>query len=148
MSPDKKRVLMVHRTAPGQTHHKDKFSGLGGKMERDEDVATCMVREIREEAGIEVVDMTLKGTINWTGFGAGGEDWLGFIFRIDSFEGTPSAHSPEGPLEWIEIERIPTLPMWEGDKHFLGMVFDDSKQPFHGFMPYEDGRPVDWKFVR
>jgi hypothetical protein len=44
-------------------------------------------REIREEAQIECLSMQLRGTLNWPGFGKNGEDWLGFIFLIDRFEG-------------------------------------------------------------
>ncbi len=54
--------------------------GLGGKMEPDEDVMTCIKREIFEEAGIECEKILFRGTVNWTNFGPKGEDWLGFVF--------------------------------------------------------------------
>jgi 8-oxo-dGTP pyrophosphatase MutT (NUDIX family) len=60
---------------------------LGGKLEPMEDIAAGMQREIREEAHIECLSMQLRGTLNWPGFGKNGEDWLGFIFLIDRFEG-------------------------------------------------------------
>lgn len=123
LSPDQSEVLMVHRTARADDDHMGKYNGLGGKLERGEDIHTCMKREIREEAGIESTELKLRGTINWTNFGPKGEDWLGFIFLITAFEGTPWDNSPEGPLTWIPVEKIPTLPMWEGDAtHF---VFND-----------------------
>ncbi len=148
LHPDRGRVLMVHRTArPGDEQH-GKFNGLGGKMERDEDIAAAMRREIREESGLECRAMTLRGTINWTGFGPSGSDWLGFIFRIDAFDGTPFERSDEGPLSWVPLDRLDTLPMWEGDRHFLAMVFDEDPRAFHGFMPYSNGRPAGWSFVR
>ena len=80
-----------------------KYNGLGGKLHADEDVVACMRREIREEAGIECESLRLAGTISWPGFGAGGEDWFGFIFRIDRFSGTPFTENAEGTLEWVEI---------------------------------------------
>ena len=148
LSPDKQKVLMVHRTAREDDYHQGKFNGLGGKMEPQEDVVTCMQREIKEEAGIDCTEMVLRGTINWTGFGPNGEDWLGFIFRIDRFEGTPSQENNEGPLEWVEIAKLSTLPMWAGDRHFLPLVFDEDPRPFHGFMPYDGDQPIDWSYVR
>ena len=63
LSRDKTSVLMVHRNARPNDHAYGKYNGLGGKMERDEDVATCMKREIREEAGIEITSMQLRGTV-------------------------------------------------------------------------------------
>jgi 8-oxo-dGTP diphosphatase len=148
LSADGSQVLMTHRVGRADDEQYGKYNGLGGRMEPDEDVATCMMREIREEAGIEVIHMALRGTINWTGFGASGSDWLGFVFLVTEFRGVPRSRSPEGPLEWVRIAGLQTLPMWEGDRHFLPLVFDDDPRPFHGFMPYENDRPVSWSFVR
>src|SRR5690606_9511632 len=89
MSRDGRQVLMVHRNAREDDHHLGKYNGLGGKLEPDEDVVSCMRREIREEAGIECGAMRLRGTISWPGFGKAGEDWLGFVFVIDQWSGTP-----------------------------------------------------------
>ncbi|MGL4551304.1 MAG: NUDIX hydrolase [Gemmataceae bacterium] len=146
LSPDGARVLMVHRNRRPGDAHLGKYNGLGGKLEPGEDVAACMRREIREEAGVECVEMALRGTVSWPGFGKGGEDWLGFIFRIDRFAGEPWTENPDGPLEWVEVGRILDLPLWEGDRFFLPLVFAAGKQ-FHGVMPYRDGRPVSWSYT-
>jgi 8-oxo-dGTP diphosphatase len=147
-SPDRKRVLMVHRNARPDDHQLGKYNGLGGKIERDEDVVACMRREIREEAGIECESMQLRGTISWPGFGRNGEDWLGFVFIIDGWSGTPLESNAEGALEWVEVERIPELPLWDGDRQFLPLVFDADPRAFHGVMPYRDGRMQSWSFSR
>jgi 8-oxo-dGTP diphosphatase len=148
MSPDGTRVLLIHRNARADDAHLGKYNGLGGKMQSDEDVVACMRREIREEAGIECTQLTLRGTVSWPGFGPQGEDWLGFIFRIDRFEGTPHERNAEGELSWVEVKDLPRLPMWEGDRHFLPLVFDVDPRAFHGVMPYEGGRAVSWSFTR
>jgi 8-oxo-dGTP diphosphatase len=147
-SPDAQRVLMVHRSARADDQQLGKYNGLGGKLEPGEDVAAGMRREIREESGLEVTSMQLRGTINWPGFGRDGEDWFGFIFVIDGFTGTPPAQNAEGTLEWVARDRILTLPLWEGDKHFIPLVFDADPRPFHGVMPYADGRLVSWTVSR
>jgi 8-oxo-dGTP diphosphatase len=92
--------------------------------------------------------MSLRGTVNWTGFGPKGEDWLGFLFRIEAFEGTVPERNDEGTLEWHPVDRILDLPMWEGDRLFLPLVFDDDPRPFHAYMPYDGDRPRDWTWVR
>ncbi len=93
-------------------------------------------------------EVLLRGTINWTGFGPAGEDWFGFIYRIDTFSGTPVLQNSEGSLLWYDVDRLLELPMWEGDKYFLPLVFDDDPRLFHGFMPYENNRPLSWNYVR
>jgi len=148
LSPDGSRVLMIHRNARADDHHLGKYNGLGGKLDAHEDVLSGMRREIREEAGIDCVELRLRGTISWPGFGRNGEDWLGFVFVVPRFEGTPLESNPEGTLEWVEVGRILELPLWEGDRHFLPLVFDSDPRPFHGVMPYRDGRMQAWSYSR
>ena len=148
LSPDRSKVLMVHRNARADDHQLGKYNGLGGKIERDEDVVACMRREIREEAGIECTSMQLRGTISWPGFGKNGEDWLGFVFVIDGWTGTPLQSNPEGTLEWVEVDRVLELPLWDGDRHFVPLVFDGDPRAFHGVMPYRDGQMLSWNWSR
>jgi 8-oxo-dGTP diphosphatase len=146
LSPDGRRVLLVHRNRrPGDAHF-GKYNGLGGKLDPGEDVVAGVRREVREEAGLECEELLLRGTISWPGFGKGGEDWFGFVFRVDRWSGSPHASNPEGDLEWVEIDRVLTLPLWEGDRHFLPLVFARDGRQFHGVLPYRDGRPVSWTY--
>ena len=148
LSADARRVLMVHRNARPGDQHLGKYNGLGGKLEADEDVAAGMRREIQEEAGVDCLSLQLRGTISWPGFGRAGEDWFGFIFLIPQWQGEPPAANAEGSLEWVEVDALDTLPLWEGDRHFLPLVFDGDPRPFHAVMPYRDGRMLSWRVSR
>jgi len=148
LSPDRQRTLLVHRNARPEDAHLGKYNGLGGKMRPTEDVVTCLEREIGEEAGIKCEEIVLRGTINWTGFGPHSENWLGFIFRIDRFSGTPYERNEEGELAWTPIASLHELPMWAGDRHFLPLVFDDDPRVFYGYMPYDKDRPLSWHYTR
>ena len=148
LSPDRTGVLLVHRNARAHDAHLGKYNGLGGKLEADEDIVAGMRREIREEAQIGCPELQLRGTISWPGFGKHGEDWLGFVFVIDSFEGSPHGGNHEGTLEWVDVDKLDQLPMWEGDRNFLPLVFDADPRPFHGVMPYRDGRMQSWSVSR
>ncbi|MBT8329605.1 MAG: 8-oxo-dGTP diphosphatase [Desulfofustis sp.] len=148
MSEDARQTLLVHRNSRRDDPHYGKYNGLGGKMEAQESIYDCICREIREEAGIVCEEVILRGTINWTGFGPAGEDWFGFIYRIDKFGGTPILKNSEGSLLWHDVDKLLELPMWDGDKYFLPLVFDDDPRVFHGFMPYEKNRPLSWRYIR
>lgn len=141
LSEDGDRVLLVHRTARQQDEQLGKFNGLGGKVEPGEDIAAAMVREIREEAGIEVTSMRLRGTVSWPGFN--GRDVFGFVFLITGFEGAPFARNVEGELAWHDLDTVMELPMWDGDRHFVPLVFDESVPQFHGVIPYDGGHSVE-----
>jgi 8-oxo-dGTP diphosphatase len=139
---------MVHRNARAGDQHLGKYNGLGGKLERNEEVVAGIQRELYEEAGITALEMTLRGTISWPGFGKNGEDWFAFIFLITSFAGEPPPRNEEGTLEWVPLQRVMDLPLWPGDRLFLPLVFDNDPRPFHGVMPYANGQPVDWRYSR
>jgi 8-oxo-dGTP diphosphatase len=146
MSPDGQETLLIHRNTRADDHHLGKYNGLGGKLEPDEDIVAGLKREVREESGLECQKVVLRGTISWPGFGKHGEDWFGFIFRVESFKGEPFTDNPEGTLSWIPVEKVLDLPLWEGDRHFLPLVFGRDPRQFHGVMPYEKGRPLSWKY--
>ncbi len=157
---DADRVLLVLRNARSDDQHLGKYNGLGGKVERGESIAENLRRELREEADVELRSFRLRGTVAWPGFGPNGEDWLGFVFLVDDWAGTPPASNVEGDLEWVDRRRLlaacsddseqraeADIAMWEGDRWFVPLVFDDEP-PFHGVMPYHGGRPTDWRFER
>lgn len=154
-------VLMIRRDARPDDDHFGKVNGLGGKLEPDEDVVAGLRREIDEEAGLELTSVALRGTITWTNFGPKREQWLGFIFLCDGWNGTPPSGNDEGTLEWIDRPRLlaacsvdeaqrsaADLPMWAGDRHFVPLVFDDDPRAFHGTMPYDGDVPRSWSFER
>ncbi len=148
LSPDRQSVLMVHRNIRPDDQHLGKYNGLGGKLERDEEIVAGMQRELREEAAITALELTLRGTVSWPGFGKNGEDWFAFVFLITRFQGEPLIANKEGSLEWVPLNRLLELPLWPGDRFFLPLVFDDDPRPFHGVMPYANGKPVDWRYSR
>ncbi len=159
--PSSRQVLLVHRIGREHDEQLGKWNGMGGKVERDEDVVTSARRELMEEASLDAHDLTLRGTISWPGFGPNGEDWLGFVFLCRAFSGDVPAANDEGPLEWVAFDRVlqacsgdthererSGLSFWDGDRFFLPLVFDDDARAFHGYMPYANGRPTDWSFCR
>lgn len=156
-----KRVLLIRRDARPADDHYGKFNGLGGKLELDESVALGARREVQEEAGIAMTSLILRGTVNWSNFGPKREEWLGFIFLADEWEGEPLSANDEGSLVWVQLDRLldacnedsivrasANLPMWAGDRHFVPLVFDDDPRQFHGAMPYDNERPLNWSFER
>ncbi|MDO5092338.1 MAG: 8-oxo-dGTP diphosphatase [Propionibacteriaceae bacterium] len=134
-------VLLVHRQRVGDDHQ-GKWNGLGGKVETGEDAVTCLRRELSEEAGIDATSVRLRGTVAWPGFGSDGSDWFGLVFLVESFDGEPPGRNDDGPLAWVPLDEVGNLPMWEGDRYFLPLVFDGDPRLFHAVIPYRDGQVV------
>ncbi len=142
LDADRRRVLLVHRTARDHDEQYGLYNGLGGKLEPGEDIVSGLRREIREEAGVEATELTLRGTLNWPGFDSQGRDWFGFVFLVTGFEGEPAARSAEGDLAWVDLDQMAALPIYEGDRLFLPLVFDPAVRQFHGVLRYEGRRLV------
>ncbi|HEY5002160.1 MAG TPA: 8-oxo-dGTP diphosphatase [Ktedonobacteraceae bacterium] len=148
LSSNGSEILMIHRNKRPDDLHFGKYNGLGGRLEANEDIVSGMRREILEESGLVAESMALRGTISWPGFGKKGEDWFGFIFRIESWYGETSTGNHEGTLKWVPLTSLSTLSLWPSDRLFLPMVFDDDPRPFHGYMPYHNGEMVSWSYER
>jgi 8-oxo-dGTP diphosphatase len=148
LSPERTRVLLLHRNKRPDDVHFGKHLSLGGHVERDEDVATCARREVHEESGLTATDLCLRGTVMWTGFGPRRIDILCFMFRVDAFTGTPHGGNEEGTLVWVPLDDLTAHPMWDSDHLWLPMVFDDVVTPFHGVMAYQDNTMLSWSYRR
>ena len=127
------QVLIIRRNARPDDDHYGKVNGLGGKVEVDEDIMSSARREIHEEAGLDAVDLQLRGTVTFSDFGPSREQWLIFVFVVKHWTGEQVHANDEGTLEWVDRlhlldagqggQHAERLPMWPGDKHFLHLVF-------------------------
>ncbi len=135
------KTLMLHRNKKKNDMHEGKWNGLGGKLENGETPEACAIREIQEESGLQVSDPQLKGFITFPNFD-GTNDWYVFVYTFDNCDGD-LIDSPEGHLEWIENDRMPDLPLWEGDRIFMQWL--DDPRIFSAVFQYDSGKLLDWK---
>ena len=134
-------TLMLHRVKRENDYHQGIWNGLGGKFESGESPEECAIREIKEESGLNVKSVTMKGFITFPMFD-GKEDWYVFLFVTDDFEGE-LIDSNEGDLAWIQNEKLMEINLWEGDKIFIPWLFKDKF--FSAKFNYKDGEFVDYE---
>ena len=83
-----------------------RYNGLGGHVEPDEDIYTSVRREVREEAGLEVLDLRLRGVVHAdVGDPVAGILFFVFTATTDDKNVLPS---DEGTLEWWPAKALPT----------------------------------------
>jgi 8-oxo-dGTP diphosphatase len=131
-------TLMLYRHREGD-YHRGKWNGLGGKLEPGESPEDCVRREVKEESGLEVKVMRLKGVITFPLFD-GLDDWYVFVYTVPGFGGE-MVHSLEGALHWIPDDRLLELNLWPGDRIFLPWL--GAGRFFSAKFTYEEGRLVD-----
>ena len=130
------RTLMLHRNKKEGDVHRGKWNGLGGKLDAGESPDECVVREVREESGLNILDARLRGVLTFPAF-KDGEDWIVFVYTAARFEGK-IGECPEGTLEWVADAKISELPLWEGDRVFLPWL--EAERFFSAKFVYRDGR--------
>lgn len=135
------KTLMLYRNKKENDYHEGKWNGLGGKFELGESPEDCAIRELKEEAGLKVKNIIMKGFITFPLFD-GKDDWHVFLFVIDRFEGA-LIDSPEGELKWIDNNKLSEINLWEGDKIFIPWLFEDKF--FSAKFNYENGKFKDYE---
>ena len=119
------KYLMLHRTVKKNDVNKDKWIGVGGHFEEEESPEECVVREVKEETGYTLTSYRYRGIITFVS-GEGVTEYMS-LFTADRFEGEPAA-CDEGELEWVPIEKVQELNIWEGDKIFFRLL--EENVPF------------------
>ena len=145
-----RKYLMLHRTEKENDINKDKWIGVGGHFEADESPEECLIREVREETGYTLTSYRYRGIVTFVS-GNGITEYMS-LFTADGFEGEET-DCDEGELEWVDIDRIHELNIWEGDKIFfrlmeeecdffsLKLVYDGQDQLISASL---NGKPFLW----
>ncbi len=134
--------LMIHRTKKVGDENRDKWIGVGGKFEAGESPYDCARREILEETGVSPVGLRYRGIVTFVSNEYGTEYM--HLFSASGYEGEIDYACDEGELQWVNKEIIPSLPIWEGDKIFLGLL-DTEERFFSLKLCYEGERLVSSK---
>ena len=128
------QYLMLHRTKKENDENHDKWIGIGGHIEPGETPMACVLREAKEETGLDLLDCRCRGLVHFRS--DRWEDEEMHLFTATRFEGTMT-DCDEGELAWIDKARLLELTLWEGDKIFLRLLdtrrdFFDLTLEYHG----------------
>lgn len=102
-----------------------RWNGFGGKVEKGERIIDAAKRELYEEAGIFVPEITKAGVVEFK-FKGNPEILQVHIFRANSFEGK-LRESDEMRPKWFHVDKIPFHKMWPDDEHWLPLVLAGKK---------------------
>lgn len=116
------KYLMLLRNKKEKDFNKGKWIGVGGHVEYNEQADDAMVREVKEETGVTILDYDKRGMIYFID-----DDYIMVMHLYTSKSFTGFIHPcDEGTLAWIDKDKIFDLNLWEGDKCFLKEMMEGN----------------------
>ncbi|MBI5568091.1 MAG: NUDIX domain-containing protein [Chloroflexi bacterium] len=124
----------------------NKYNGIGGHIERAEDIYSAARREVFEETGLDIENVRLVGLINVDGDQPTGI--LLFVFAAESRSGEPIP-SDEGTLEWIERDHIAQVDLVEDLPVILPRAINHpvGALPFFAHYSYDEQEQLVIRFA-
>jgi 8-oxo-dGTP diphosphatase len=107
------RVLLIRYRSPGGPGAGEKsdragfYNGIGGHVEKGEDILASAAREAQEEAGVRLESARIAGVVHVDGFA---EKQICNFVVIAGTNDSPRAECHEGTLEWVSLSRVAGLP--------------------------------------
>lgn len=128
-----RKYLLIHKA-------KGKFgggfwNGPGGKIEPGESPEEACKREVFEETGLRISNLTETGTLEFFfGQGKSKPDWTAVVFKTKEFHGDLKERTDEGTLSWVAESELPLDEMWEDDRYWLPLLVKGIK--FRGIFEF------------
>jgi 8-oxo-dGTP diphosphatase len=139
-------ILLMKRAAHKRIFP-NQYNGLGGHIERDEDPLTGAKREILEESGLTVQNLSLKAIYNVDA----GQDTgiILFVYLADSASREITVETEEGRLEWIPISKLENYDLVEDLPLILPRILEmeNTTPPYSVHVSYDENDTIQMRFV-
>lgn len=140
------KFLVLKRSAK-KKHLANVIHPIGGKIEADEDPYTGAVREVKEEAGIEIKNLHLEAVILEVQFHKDmDENWLIFNFSAD-YESGEIINTDEGELILMTKEELLNANLFVSIKETIDFMLNPKDATVFATFTYNDKGEVSSKQI-
>lgn len=132
------KILMLYRNKKENDINAGKWIGVGGHIEDGETPEEAILRETVEETGLTLQEIRFRGIVDFYN-----NDLLSeksYVYTSDRFIGNLTA-CDEGELAWIAKNDVLSLNLWEGDRIFLDILWNDNHY-FELKLYYQQGKLI------
>ncbi|MFI4919537.1 MAG: 8-oxo-dGTP diphosphatase MutT [Legionellales bacterium] len=114
---DKNRILITQR--PLHAPHGGFWEFPGGKLEQNESAEAALVREIREEVGLEIIQYQFLGDIHHQ---YPNRAVNLFVFLVTEFSGIPCCLEGQLNMQWVKRQNLITADFPEANHRILELL--------------------------
>lgn len=132
MISDGDRILVQDRRDPD-------WPGItfpGGHVEKNESFVDSVVREVKEETGLDISNVKLCGVKQFTAQD-GAYRYIVFFFKTSTYRGQLQS-SEEGQVFWIDRSELTNYKLADGFESMLAVFENDDLS--ENYFRYEDGQ--------
>ena len=116
---DEGKILLEKRkNAPG----KGKWSIPGGLVDLGESIEQAVIREVKEETGLDVYEPRLVDVVNYVSLGEQGAVRYHFVivdYLVTVKEGKPKAASDAEALKWVPFNEVEEYDLTKSFRRFF-----------------------------
>lgn len=120
---DKGNVLVQNRLD-------SKWGGItfpGGHIEKNESFVESVIREVKEETGLDIKSTRICGTKQW--LQEDGSRYIVLFYKTNVFSGTLKS-SAEGDVFWVKMDEVKDLRLANGFAEMFDVFVSDELQEF------------------
>ena len=115
---------------------KDKYNGVGGKLQEGETKEDAMLRETKEEVGIVPASYEYIGFIDFMEFVNGEKkNLVMYLFTADAWDGE-LVESEEMEPCWFSVDQIPYDKMFVDDAYWMPKFLNGEK--FNAYFEFDE----------
>ncbi|PJE12944.1 8-oxo-dGTP diphosphatase MutT [Legionella sp.] len=115
------RILIAQR--PLHAAHGGMWEFPGGKLEPDELAETALIREIKEEVGIDILDYSFLGEVVHH-YGSKMVNLL--VFTVKKYLGIPFKRESQLDLQWVEVNKLFDYSFPEANTQIIELIEKDT----------------------